>query len=411
MPKQELIKELAKLAVKVGVNVQKGQMVVVRSSTNTAEMARAVVHEAYEAGAGNVRVMWTDPYVSHDALIYRSAEDLSQIPESFVLSYKEFIDAGACLIAIVSPVPGLNSDTDPKKAQAQVKATNAKLGFYREYTMGNKGQWTIIGAPNVVWAEKVFPNLKGEEAVEALYLAILEASRVREGESAIKNWEAHNQTLLAHNKILNDYNFKSLHFKNSKGTDIVVGLVKNHRWAGGGETTTTGVYYNPNIPTEENFTMPDRHETNGVVYATKPLDYQGRLIDGFWLKFENGKVVDFDAKQEKETLASLLSTDEGAKSIGEIALISHDSPISNTNLLFYNTLFDENASCHMALGRAYPMNVIGGLTMTQEELSKAGANHSMVHVDFMFGSEDMEITGLTYDGKEVAVFKKGNFVI
>ncbi len=411
MPKQSLIKALAKLAVKVGVNVQKGQTVVVRATTDTPEIARAVVHEAYEAGAGNVRVIWQDPYVSHDALIYRSKEDLVNIPASFIQMYQEVIDAGACLIAIVSPVPDLNSDTDPKKSQALAKATNAKLGFYREYTMGNKGQWTIIGTPNVVWAEKVFPELKGEEAVEALYNAILNASRVREGEDAIANWNKHNETLLAHNKILNDYNFKSLHFKNSLGTDLTVGLVPNHRWAGGGEHTTTGVYYNPNIPTEENFTMPSTTNVHGKVVATKPLDYQGRLIDGFWLEFKDGKVVNHDAKAEKATLTQLLDTDEGSRRIGEIALISDDSPISNTNLLFYNTLYDENASCHMALGRAYPMNVQGGLTMTQEELQNAGANHSLVHVDFMFGSPDMEITGLTQDGKKVAVFKKGNFVI
>ncbi len=411
MPKQELIKELAKLAVKVGVNVQKGQTLVVRSTTDTADMARAVAHEAYAAGAGEVRMIWQDPYISHDALIYRSAEDLANIHDSFVEMYHEIIDAGACLVAIVSPVPGLNSDTDPEKSHAIMKATQEKLGFYREYTMGSKGQWTIIGAPNVHWAEKVFPNLKGDEAVEALYQAIFETSRVREGESAVANWDRHNAQLLAHNEILNNHNFKELHFKNNLGTDLVVGLVKNHRWAGGGENTTTGVYYNPNIPTEENFTMPSTTNVHGKVVATKPLDYQGRLIDGFWLEFKDGKVIDFDAKAEKETLQKLLDTDEGSRRIGEIALISDDSPISNTGLLFYNTLYDENASCHMALGRAYPMNVKGGLDMSQEELNAAGANHSMVHVDFMFGSPDMEITGITQDGQAVAVFKKGNFVI
>ena len=411
MPKQELIKEFAALAVKVGANVQKGQMVVVRASTDTPEIVRAVVHEAYEAGASNVHVVWTDSYVSHDALIYRSAESLADIPEYVIDMYKSFVDKGACMIAIASPVPGLNSDTDPMKSQKMMFAFNEKLSFYRDYTMGNKGQWTIIGAPNVVWAEKVFPNLKGEEAVEALYQAILSTSRVREGESAVKNWEKHNETLLAHNKILNDFNFKSLHFKNELGTDLVVGLVKNHRWAGGGENSTNGVSFNPNIQTEENFTMPDKDHVNGKVFASKPLDYQGRLIDGFWLEFKDGKVVDFDAKENRNALEKLLETDEGAKHIGEIALISHDSPISNTNILFYNTLYDENASCHMALGRAYPMNVAGGHDMSQEELSKAGANYSMVHVDFMFGSKGMNITGLTQDGKEVAVFKNGNFVI
>jgi aminopeptidase len=217
--------------------------------------------------------------------------------------------------------------------------------------------------------------------------------------------------MLAHNKVLNDYNFKSLHFLNSLGTDLVVSLVDNHIWAGGGEESTKGVYFNPNVPTEENFTMPYKYGVNGKVVATKPLNYQGNLIEEFWLEFKDGKVVDFDAKAQKETLSNLINFDEGSSYLGEVALISHDSPISNSNILFFNTLFDENASCHLALGRAYPMNVKGGTTMTKEELLEAGSNLSMAHSDFMFGSACMNIVGTQQDGTKVQIFKNGNFVI
>ena len=277
--------------------------------------------------------------------------------------------------------------------------------------MGNKVQWTIIAAPNAVWAKKVFPHLEVDKAVEALWSAIFDASRVTEKNDPILEWEKHNKTLLAHNKILNDFNFKSLHFKNSVGTDVIVELVKDHVWAGGGEKATNNVYFNPNIPTEETFSMPYKWGTNGRVVATKPLNYQGKLIEDFWLEFKDGKVIAYDAKKEKGALTNLLDTDKGSSYIGEIALISHDSPISNTNILFFNTLFDENASCHMALGRAYPMNVKNGVNIPIKELEKIGYNNSMVHSDFMFGSEDMEITGTKQDGTKVKVFEKGNFII
>lgn len=277
--------------------------------------------------------------------------------------------------------------------------------------MGNKAQWTIIAAPNQMWAKQVFPDANEDEAVEKLWEAIFNASRVFSDNDPIEEWAKHNETLLKHNQVLNDYNFDHLLFKNSLGTDLKVQLVEDHIWAGGGENAANGTYFNPNIPTEETFTMPYKFGTEGKVVSTKPLNYQGKLIEDFWLVFKDGKVVDFGAKKEEATLKSLLDTDEGSRYIGEIALISHDSPISNTNILFLNTLFDENASCHMALGRAYPMNIKGGIGAPIAELEKRGYNNSFNHVDFMFGSEDMEITGVTQDGKSVKVFEKGNFVI
>ena len=411
MPKQELLNKLAKLAVHVGVNVQEGQIVVVRATTEVKELAREVTEEAYKKGAKHVYVQWSDDFVSKSNLMYQSVEDLTDVPQWLVDQQRKFMDDGACYISISSPIPGLNKEVDPMKAQKQGVAAQKALAFFREHMMGNRTQWTIVAAPNPIWAKQVFPKLSEEDAVEALWNAIFDASRVVEGKDPIQAWDKHNEVLLAHNKVLNDYNFKHLHFKNKLGTDLIVELVKDHVWAGGGEHSTKGIYFNPNIPTEETFTMPYKWGTRGKVVATKPLNYQGKLIEDFWLEFKDGKVVNYDAKKEKEALKNILETDEGSSYIGEIALISHDSPISNTNILFLNTLFDENASCHMALGRAYPMNVKNGVDTPISELEKIGYNNSMVHSDFMFGSADMEIIGVTQDGKEIKVFEKGTFVI
>ncbi|MCF7930214.1 MAG: aminopeptidase [Acholeplasmataceae bacterium] len=411
MPSKNLINKLAKLAVQVGVNVQKDQIVVVRASTETKEITREVVKEAYLAGAKEVVVQWSDDYVSHSHLFYQSIESLTNIPQWLVILYKDLVDKGACFISISSPVPGLNKDINPEKAQKSGIAMQKAIHFFREHMMANRSQWTIIAAPNTVWAKQVFPKLSDEDALEALWQAIFKASRVTESNDPVSEWDAHNKTLLAHNKVLNNYNFKQLHFKNSLGTDLIVELVKDHVWAGGGEHSSSGVYFNPNIPTEETFTMPYKWGTRGKVVATVPLNYQGKLVEDFWFEFKDGKVVDYGARKEKDAITNLLSTDEGSKYIGEIALISYDSPISNTKTLFLNTLFDENASCHMALGKAYPMNVKNGVNETLENLEKIGYNNSMSHTDFMFGSPDMEIIGTTQDGKEVKVFENGNFII
>ncbi|CCV63950.1 Aminopeptidase, T family [Alteracholeplasma palmae J233] len=411
MPSLQLLEKYAKLAVKVGANVQKNQYVVIRTTTETKELTRLITKESYLAGAKKVYVVWADDYVSHDLFQYASVDTLEEVDTWQVEQYKHFVENDSCFISVTSPIPGLNGDIDPLKMQKAAIASQKSLSFFQTHVMGNKSQWTIVANPNPVWAKQVFPNLEENKAVEALWDAIFNACRVTESNDPVLEWEKHNEALSKHNKVLNDYNFKHLHFKNSLGTDLKVGLVKNHIWAGGGEKSTQGVYFNPNIPTEENFTMPDKLVTEGKVYSTKPLNYQGKLIDEFWLEFKKGKVVAFDAKKEKGALESLLNTDEGSRSIGEIALISHDSPISKTNILFLTTLFDENASCHMALGRAYPMNIKGGLTASLKELEKQGYNQSMVHVDFMFGSSDMQIIGTQYDGTEVVVFKDGNFVI
>lgn len=411
MSKIDILEKYAKLIVEVGANVQKGQYVSINSSTETKELARLIVKAAYNAGAKRADVQWSDNYVTRAGYDSMSIETLEEIPEWSIEKAKHFIKENGCIISITSPIPGLNAGVDQLKMQKAGIARMKAFKFYQDHMMGNHAQWCVVAAPNKVWAKKVFPDLNEDEAVEALWDAILQASRVTETNNPIQEWADHNKSMLAHNKILNDYNFDTLHFTNNLGTDLHVKLVENHIWAGGGENSSNGVYFNPNIPTEENFTMPEKFGVNGKVVATKPLNYQGNLIEDFWLEFKDGKVIDFDAKKNKETLNSLLETDDGSKFLGEVALISYDSPISNSGILFLNTLFDENASCHLALGRAYPMNVKGGTLMKDEELVKAGSNQSMVHVDFMFGSKDLQVEGTLKDGSKLTIFTDGDFVI
>ena len=409
--KDKLLNELARLAVKVGVNVQPNQMVVINSPLHAAPLTRKIVENAYLAGASQVVVNWSDDVVNKLYFLHASDEALTEVPEHSIQRLKYFIEKGACQISVTSPNPEALKEVNPMRMAMASKASAPKMKFYSEHMMASKTQWTIVAYPNEVWAKKVFPDLPVEEAVEKLLEAILYTSRVDENSDAVENWNQHMKNLDVHNQILNKYNFKTLHFKNSIGTDLTIDLVEDHIWAGGGEMSANGVYFAPNIPTEEAFTMPHKEKINGTVVSTKPLSVRGKLIPQFKLTFKDGKVVDFEAAEEYEALKTLLETDEGSKSLGEVALISHDSPISNLNILFYNTLFDENASCHLALGNAYSMNIKDGTNMSEEELKAKGFNVSNIHVDFMFGSSDMEITGTTHDGEVVEIFRKGNFVI
>ncbi len=411
MAKKILLEKYAKLIAEVGANVQKDQYVAIRSSTETKELARLIVKACYNAGARKVDVQWSDEYVSRYKYDSMTVEALEEIPKWTIEQSQYFIDQGGCIINITSPITGINQGVDSIKLQKAGMAHMKAFKFISDYIMGSETQWTVVAAPNSVWAKKVFPDLSEEDAYEALWAAILKASRVTETNNPIKEWEDHNKALLSHNEVLNNYQFDTLHFTNSLGTDLTIKLVENHIWSGGGETTTKGVYFNPNIPTEENFTMPFKYGVNGKVVATKPLNYQGNLIDDFWFEFKDGKVIKYGAKKEQETLKRLLEFDEGSVYLGEVALISYDSPINNTGILFLNTLFDENASCHLALGRAYPMNVLGGTKMNEEQLSKVGSNQSMIHSDFMFGSKDMQVIGTKKDGTKVVIFKDGDYVI
>lgn len=411
MVSEKVLDEFAKLAVVIGANVQKGQPILIKGPIEAYEFIRKCVKAAYEAGASRVYVEHNDNVLSRMNYEYVETDVLKEVPEWSVMKTKYGIDKGACILNIISPDPDLlvGIDTDKIK-QVQMEQMKA-LAPFRYYTMANVGQWAIVAYPNKVWAKKIFPDVDEDTAVQKLWDAILYASRVSEDGDVVEAWNKHNAEIRVHSDLLNKYNFKSLHFKNSLGTDLTVGLIKDHIWAGGSDEATTGVLFNPNIPTEEVFTMPDRFNINGTVASTKPLSYGGVLIEDFKLTFKDGRVIAHEAKKNEETLTNLLDTDEGSRSLGEVALISHDSPISNLNILFYNTLFDENASCHLALGNCYPTNIKGGTDMSDDELYAIGGNHSMNHVDFMFGSADMHVVGTTQDGEEVVIFDKGNFII
>jgi len=410
MPNKVKLQKLAELAVKVGVNVQEDQIVVIRTNVEAYELVRLITEEAYKRGAKKVVPLWSDESVSKTGYMYQTIETLTDIPQYSIDQYQYFVDQGACFISVSSPNPGLFKDVDAKKLQASQVSSGKALSFFRQHMMGNQAQWTIVAASNPAWAQQVFPEKNSEDAVEALWELIFEASHIDETHDVQEVWDAHNEALAAHDTWLNDQNFKSLKFKNSLGTNMEVELVKDHIWVGGGEKATTGVYFNPNIPTEENFTMPDKYGVNGKVVASKPLSYQGKIVKDFWFEFKDGKVIDFDAKEGKDVIENLLATDEGSSYTGEIALVEHDSPISQMNRILFSTLFDENASCHMALGRAYPMNIKGGLTAKVEDLEKRGYNNSMSHTDFMFGTRDLSIIGVTYDGKEIEFYKNGAYI-
>lgn len=407
---KQIDNKYAKLLITTGVNVQKGQTLVINADPIHHEFVNILVEEAYKTGAKEVIVEYASESLARLHYLYKDIEDLTNVPQWTIDKYDDYLTKDLCKLALRSPNPGVMDDVDSKKITAATQARGKALERYSQYSMNSLGQWLVAAYPTIAWAKKVFPELGEQEAYDKLYEYILYACRVSEDNDPEALWEAHNIQLAKQNKALNDYDFKAVHFKNSKGTDITVGLVEGHIWSGGNEPGENGVKFNANIPTEETFTTPDRMNVNGIVYNTLPLNNNGRLIDKFWLKFKDGEVVEFDAEVGKEALSELLNTDENSKRIGEIALISDDSPISNLNTLFYNTLFDENASCHMALGRGYPLIPNGG-KMTKEELLERNINQSLIHVDFMFGSSDMHADGITKDGKNVAIIRDGNIIL
>ncbi|MBQ6465759.1 MAG: aminopeptidase [Oscillospiraceae bacterium] len=410
MVSENMYEKLAELVVKKGVNVQKDQPVVIQAFVHDAAFVRMLAVRAYEAGARYVSVEWRDTELSKMAYRYETPEVLSEVPQWKYDKTKYQHDGGACYISIHSEKPGAMADVDGEKLRIANMAYYTKMADLLDYTTNNEGQWCVIGLPSVEWAKVVFPALSDEEAFEKLGDAIFAVTRVTEDNDPIAEWDRHDREMIEHADKLNAYRFEKLHFTSGLGTDLTVELVKGHIWVGGGCVTPKGVYFDPNMPTEECFCMPAKTGTNGVVYASMPLNYNGKLIDGFWLRFENGRVVDFDAKKGKDALAQLLSFDEGSSYLGEVALVPYDSPISQSGILFFNTLYDENAACHLALGRPYPENIEGGVRMSKEELAAHGANDSMQHEDFMFGTADMAIDGIRADGSVVPVFRDGNYV-
>lgn len=410
MADQQMLEKYAELALKTGVNLQKDQALMVNAPIEGADFTRIVVKKAYELGAKNVHVNWTDDELT--LLKYENApeEVLTNIPKWQVDQYLAFAEEGAALLSIRSTNPDLLKDVNPEKVAKASKAGAEAMKEFRKYIMNDRIPWSIISIPTGDWAQKIFPEKSKDEAVESLWEAIFKIVRV-DKEDPVAAWDDHNATLRKAREFLNRKKYKKLHFK-APGTDLELELPEGHIWKGGSaKTEAEGREFNPNMPTEEVFSVPHKYGVNGKVTSTMPLNYGGSVIDKFSLTFENGKVVDFDAEQGYETLKHLLDTDEGSRRLGEVALVPNESPISQSGLIFYNTLYDENASCHIALGKAYPTNLEGGAAMNDEELDKHGVNDSLSHVDFMIGSGELDIDGVSADGSREPVFRSGSWTL
>lgn len=405
---QTYLEKYAKLIVKTGVNVQNGHTVVLNIEVDQAPLARLIVKEAYQAGADNVIVQWNDSIVSREFFINTGDDNLATIPQHKVDEMNSWVEKGASRISVVSQNPdayaGVDTDRIAKYQLASGKAMNA----LRQASQANKISWTVVAAAGKDWAAKVFPGLhSSEEQVDALWDQIFKTTRIY-SEDPIAAWEEHDKLLWSKADELNAEQFDSLHYT-APGTDLIIGLPKNHRWEGAGSKNARGEHFMANMPTEEVFTAPDSRRIDGVVSSTKPLSYGGTTISGMTFTFKDGRVTDVSAEKGEDVLKKLLETDEGAKSLGEVALVPNQSPISQSGLVFFNTLFDENASNHLALGSAYAFNLEGGTDMTQEELAAAGLNRSNTHVDFMIGSAEMNIDGIKADGSKVPVFRNGEW--
>lgn len=404
---KETLEKYAELAVKIGINVQKGQTLVINAPLPAAEFVRIAAKKAYEAGAKNVHVEWSDEEVTRIKYLNAPDEAFNEYPLWKAKGLEEMAKSGAAFLSISASNPNLLKGIDPERISNANKSASKALEGYMSYVMADKACWCVVSVPTKEWAMKVFPGISEEESIEKLWGNIFKATRSEQADP-VAAWKEHTDNLNKKLEYLNNKKFKTLHYK-SAVTDLMVELPEKHLWLGGGATSEKGTYFVPNMPTEEVFTMPKKTGINGTVASTKPLNYGGNLIENFTLTFENGKIVSFTAKKGYETLEKLINTDEGSHFLGEVALVPYDSPISNTNIIFYNTLFDENASCHLAIGRAYPTCLENGAEMNGEELEANGANYSLTHVDFMIGSSDLNIDGITVDGKVEAVFRNGNW--
>ncbi len=407
--KRSLVKNYAKLIARVGGNIQKGQEVFITAEIESSDFVRMLAEECYAAGASDVFVEWKYQKFDKLASRFESVRALSSVEpgEEAKLAYKA--ETFPVTIKILSADPdGMKGADREKLTLAQM----ARAAITKPYSdkMTNRHQWCVAAVPSVGWAKKVFPEERASAAVEKLWQLILHTSRA-DGKDPLTDWMWHNRELKEKCDTLNAYGFISLEYKSANGTDLKVGLIEKAKFIAGKKCTADGKYFNPNIPSEECFTTPKRGEAEGVVYAVKPLSYGGELIEDFWLRFEGGRAVACGAGKNEELLKSILKMDEGASYLGECALVPYDSPINNTGVLFYNTLFDENACCHLALGRGYSNTIENFAAYTKSDFTGMGVNDSDIHVDFMIGAQDLSIVGVTKSGARVQIFKDGNWAL
>lgn len=405
--KKTILRKYAKLIARVGVKIQKGQDVVIQAELDQPEFVEMLTDECYKAGARKVTVEWSHQPLQKYHVRHRSLKTLSTLDDWEVAKLEHYADTLPCRIYLISEDPdglcGINQEKNAKALRARYKVIKP----IRD-KMENKYQWCIAAVPGVKWAKKVFPGERASRAVELLWEAILKTSRVDEAPE--EAWRKHNEDLARRCEYLNSLGIESLEYKSSNGTDLKVGMIPDALFCGGGEYALgSGNYFNPNIPSEEVFTTPKRGEAEGIVYSTKPLSYRGELIEDFSIRFEGGRAVEVKAKRGEELLKQMISMDEGAAYLGECALVPYDSPIRNSGILFYNTLFDENAACHLALGMGFSNCLKDYEKYTLDECREKGINDSQIHEDFMIGSEDLSITAHTRDGRDVPIFRDGNW--
>ncbi len=405
---EKSLAKYAEFAVRIGANPQPEQTLIIRAPIEAAHFARLCATAAYAYGVKEVVVHYNDEKLSRIKMQYTDVEVLEDVKPWTVQSLLNYIesDGSACILSIVSRDPEIYKGLDSEKIDRANIASSKAIAPYREYILKDKIQWSIVAVPSPAWARKVFPNVSDDEAMQNLWQAIFDVCRVNE-DDIVGAWKEHSEKLKNYKNILNEHDFASVHLKSSNGTNLTIGLAEDALWDGGSSFTHKNYEFMPNIPTEEIFTAPHKDKVNGIVYGTKPYVYNGNLIVDFCVTFKDGVVIDYDAKEGKELLGQLLDTDEGARRIGEIALVPSTSPINKSNILFYNTLFDENAACHIAFGEGYPGTVLGGNDMNDEQLLAKGVNKSLIHEDVMVGADDMTITGIKKDGETVLLFENG----
>lgn len=401
------LKKYAHLIVKTGVNIQPSQTVVLYIAVTQQKLAHLITKEAYEAGANEVIVKWNDTYTTRQFLEHASLERLNNAPEYLSAEADYIVSKQAARISVISEDPDAFNGIDPKRIASYQTAMGKALHQVRKATQNNDLTWTVVAAADGPWAKKVFPDLDEQEATMRLWEEIFKTCRINTADP-IKAWQEHDKKLRSKAKWLNDEQFSALHYTSAK-TDLTVGLPKNHIWEGAGSFSASGIEFMANMPTEEVFTAADKDNISGYVTSTKPLSYAGNILEDISFTFENGHVTSVKAKNNTEILEDLIKTDKGASSLGEVALVPDPSPISRSKITFYNTLFDENASNHLALGNAYPFSIANGTTMDDEQLAEAGLNLSQIHVDFMMGSADMNIDGIKTDGTAVPIFRNGDW--
>ena len=406
---QKVYENYAKLAVKIGINLQEGQDVVITASTRLADIVKEIVKECYENKARSVRIEWRNEQIDKLHWLYQDTEVMSEVSVWEEEKAKHNAETLPCRIWVDDEDPNAYAGVDVAKMAEVRKARFKVLKKYRDMS-DNKDQWLIIAVPSPSWAKTVFPELETEEAVAKLWEAIIKTMRL-DAEDPVEAWEEHIANLSDKSDKMNAMNLDYLTYKSANGTDLTVKMQPDHIWLSARETNLRGIDFTANMPTEEVFSMPKRDGVNGTVVSTKPLSLNGQLVENFKITFKDGKAVEVEAEKGLDTLNTMLDMDEASRHLGEVALVPFDSPINQTGLLFSNTLFDENACCHFAFGFAFKNNIKGYETMSEEDFKAVGFNDSVNHVDFMVGSQDLEIKGYDFDGKEYVIFKDGVWAI